>query len=108
MEGADHNVEGDPGDEEPAGPVAAVEHEDARDDLQYTREMDVPVAYQITATHHSTQQRYATEYDKEPTNDRDRDWASWHGRYRLALNLSTIKERAASQRERSQSAATEH
>ena len=80
MKGADDDVEGDPGDEKPAGPVAAVEHEDASDDLQKTREMDVPVAYQInaTATHHSTHQRNAAEYNKEPTNDRDREWASWH------------------------------
>jgi hypothetical protein len=55
MKGADDDVEGDPGDEEPACPVATVEHEDARDDLQKTREMDVPVAYQITTTPHSTQ-----------------------------------------------------
>ena len=34
MEGADDDVEGDPGDEEPASPVATVEHEDARDDLE--------------------------------------------------------------------------
>ena len=54
MKGADDDVKRDPGDEEPAGPVAAVEHEDAGDDLQQPREMDVPVAYQIaaTATHH--------------------------------------------------------
>ena len=45
MKGADDDMKRDPGDEEPAGPVAAVEHEDARDDLQKTREMDVPVAY---------------------------------------------------------------
>ena len=57
MEGADDDVEGDPGDEEPAGPVAAVEHEDAGDDLQNAGEMNVPVAYQIstTTTHHSAQ-----------------------------------------------------
>ena len=55
MKGADHYMKGDPGDEEPAGPVAAVEHEDARDDLQKTRKMDVPVAYQLPATHHSAQ-----------------------------------------------------
>ena len=55
MKGADDDVKGDPGDEEPTGPVAAVEHEDARDDLQKTREMDVPVAYQLPATHHSAQ-----------------------------------------------------
>lgn len=55
MKGAYDDVEGDPSDEEPAGPVAAVEHEDARDDLQKTREMDVPVTYQIPATHHSAQ-----------------------------------------------------
>lgn len=53
MKGADDNVEGDPGDEETASPVATVEHEDARDDLQETREMDVPVTYKLTATHHS-------------------------------------------------------
>ena len=45
MKGADHYMKGDPGDEEPAGPVAPVQHEDARDDLQKTRKMDVPVAY---------------------------------------------------------------
>ena len=61
MKGADDDVEGDPGDEEPTGPVGTVEHEDARDDLQKTREMDVPVAYQLTATHHSAHQRYAAE-----------------------------------------------
>ncbi len=55
MKGADDDMEGDPGDEEPAGPVAAVDHEDARGDLQKTREMDVPMAYQIAATHHSAQ-----------------------------------------------------
>ena len=47
MERADDDVEGDPGDEEPAGPVAAVEHKDARDDLKQTREMDVPVALEV-------------------------------------------------------------
>lgn len=47
MQGADDDVEGDPGDEEPAGPVAAVEHEDAGDDLKETREMDVPVALEV-------------------------------------------------------------
>ena len=47
MKGADDDVKGDPGDEEPAGPVASVEHEDARDDLQKTREMDVPVALEV-------------------------------------------------------------
>ena len=47
MKGADDDVEGDPGDEEPAGPVATVEHEDARDDLQKTREMNVPVALEV-------------------------------------------------------------
>lgn len=61
MKGADDDVKGDPGDEEPAGPVAAVEHEDASDDLQETREMDVPVAYQFPTTHHSAHQRYAAE-----------------------------------------------
>ncbi len=55
MKSADDEVEGDPGDEEPAGPVATVEHEDARDDLQHTREMDVPVAYQFATTHQSAQ-----------------------------------------------------
>lgn len=55
MKSADDDVEGDPGDEEPADPVAAIEHEDAGDDLQKTREMDVPVAYQISATHHAAQ-----------------------------------------------------
>jgi hypothetical protein len=34
VEGADDNMEGDPRDEEPAGPVATVEHEDAGNDLQ--------------------------------------------------------------------------
>ncbi len=47
MKSADDDVEGDPGDEEPASPVAAVEHEDARDDLQETGEMDVPMAREV-------------------------------------------------------------
>ena len=47
MERADDDVEGDPGDEEPAGPVAAVEHEDAGDDLQETGEMNIPMALQV-------------------------------------------------------------
>ena len=54
MKGADNNMKCDPGDEEPAGPVAAKEHEDARDDLQQTSEVDVPVTNQLTATHHPT------------------------------------------------------
>lgn len=36
VERADDYVEGDPGDEEPASPVATIEHEDAGDDLEYT------------------------------------------------------------------------
>lgn len=55
MKGADDDVKGDPGDEEPAGPIAAVEHEDAGDDLEESREMNVPVAYQFTATHEPAQ-----------------------------------------------------
>lgn len=55
MEGADDDVEGDPGDEEPAGPVAAVEHEDTGDDLQEAREMNVPVTHEIAAAHHTAQ-----------------------------------------------------
>jgi hypothetical protein len=55
MQGADDEVEGDPGDEEPAGPVAATEHEEAGDDLQETREVNVPVADQVAATRHSPQ-----------------------------------------------------
>ena len=47
MKGADDDVEGDPGDKEPAGPVATVEHEDAGDDLQKTGEMNVPVALEV-------------------------------------------------------------
>jgi len=47
MKSADDDVEGDPGDEEPAGPVAAVEHEDARNNLEKPREMDVPVALEV-------------------------------------------------------------
>jgi len=47
MKGADDDVKGDPGDEEPAGPVAATEHEDAGDDLQKAREVDVPVALEV-------------------------------------------------------------
>ena len=47
MEGADDEVEGDPGDDEPAGPVAAVDHENASDDLKETREMDVPVTLEV-------------------------------------------------------------
>ena len=47
MKSADDDVEGDPDDEEPAGPVAAVEHEEPGDDLQKARKMDVPVALKI-------------------------------------------------------------
>jgi len=47
MKGADDDMKGDPGDEEPAGPVAAVEHEEPGDDLQQARKMDVPVALKI-------------------------------------------------------------
>ena len=32
MKGANNDVEGDPGDEEPAGPVVAAKHEEAGDD----------------------------------------------------------------------------
>ena len=55
MQGADDDVEGDPGDEEPAGPVSAVKHEDAGDDLQDSCEMNVPVAFKIAPAHHTTQ-----------------------------------------------------
>ena len=61
VEGADDDVENYPGDEEPAGPVAAVEHEDASDDLQNACEMDVPVASKIITTHHTAQERYGAE-----------------------------------------------
>ena len=60
MKGADDDVEGDPGDEEPAGPVAAVEHEDAGDDLQNAREMNVPVALEVRGNE-ATNKRYAAE-----------------------------------------------
>ena len=55
MEGADDYVKDDPGDEEPAGPVATVEHEDARDDLQEAGEVNVPVTREIAAAHHTAQ-----------------------------------------------------
>jgi len=55
MKSADDDVEGDPGDEEPAGPVAAVEHEDAGDDLQEAGEMNVPVTREIAAAHHTAE-----------------------------------------------------
>ena len=60
MKGADDDVKNDPGDEEPAGPVAAVEHEDAGDDLQDAREMNVPVALDIRSNE-ATNKRYAAE-----------------------------------------------
>ena len=60
MKGADDDVKGDPGDEEPAGPVAAVEHEDARDDLQNAREMDIPVALDVRSNE-ATNKRDAAE-----------------------------------------------
>lgn len=47
MERADTNMKRDPGDEEPARPVAAVEHENTGDDLQEAREMNVPVAPEV-------------------------------------------------------------
>ena len=47
MKGADDDMKRDPGDEEPAGPVAAVKHEEPGDDLQQARKMDVPVALKI-------------------------------------------------------------
>ena len=60
MKGADNDMKGDPGDEEPASPVAAVEHEDAGDDLQQAGEMNVPVALKVRCNE-ATNQRYATE-----------------------------------------------
>ena len=80
MKGADDDVEGDPSDEEPAGPVAAVEHEDAGDDLENAREMDVPVAFEISAAHHTAEKGYGAEDNEKPTDDRDRSWALWHHR----------------------------
>jgi len=53
VEGADDDVEGDPGDEEPAGPVPTVEHEDACDDLQNAGEVNVPVTREIATAHHT-------------------------------------------------------
>ena len=82
MKGADDDVEGDPGDEEPAGPVAAVKHEDAGDDLQNPRKLDVPVALEIPATHYTAEQRHSAEYNEKPTDDCDRSRALWHVRPR--------------------------
>ena len=53
MKRADNDVKCHPDDEEPACPVAAVQHEDAGDDLQEAREMNVPVAGEI-CSHEAT------------------------------------------------------
>jgi len=89
MKGADDDVKGDPGDEEPAGPVVAVEHEDAGDDLQKAREMNVPVALDVRSNE-AANKRDTTEDYEEPTDDRDREWASWHAAHRLHWVKSVV------------------
>ncbi len=82
MKGADDDMKRDPDDEEPAGPVAAVEHEETGDDLQKARKMDVPVALKVGGNKATNQCDTAEDYE-EPTDDRDREWASWHAGHRL-------------------------
>ena len=108
MEGADDDVEGDPRNQEPAGPVATVEHEDAGDDLQNACEMDVPVASKIITAHHTAQKRDGAEYNKEPTDDRDRAGAAWHSATILTLHSAPVKEGAAAKSEDSKTAAPKH
>ena len=71
MKRADDDVKRHPGDEQPARPVTTVKHENAGDDLQEAREMNVPVAGEVRG-HQTTDQRDGAEDDEEPTNDRDR------------------------------------
>lgn len=47
MKRADDDVKCDPGNDEPARPVAAVKHKHAGDDLQESREMNVPVTFKV-------------------------------------------------------------
>lgn len=77
MKRANDDVKCDPDDEQPARPVATVEHKNAGDDLQEAREMNVPVACEISG-HQPTNQRDGAEDNEEPTNDRDRSRAWWH------------------------------
>ena len=53
MKRADDDVKRHPGDEQPARPVTTVKHENAGDDLQEAREMNVPVAGEI-CSHEAT------------------------------------------------------
>ena len=48
MKRADDDVKSDPGDDEPARRVATTEHEHAGSDLQEAREMNVPMAFEVS------------------------------------------------------------
>src|ERR1043165_1677476 len=69
---ADYNVKGDPRDQKPASPVAAVKHEHSGNDLKEAREMNVPMTFEICERQTAAEEGDAAEDYKEPTDDRDR------------------------------------
>lgn len=73
----DNEMEGNPRDEKPARPVAAVKHKHSSDDLEDAGEMNVPVTFNITERCTAEQGDAAEDYE-EPTDDCDREWPPVH------------------------------